>query len=134
MTLLELAAKVEGLSGPCREMDAAVDMAVNPDHRVMGDHIIDRMGFGKPLPQYTASLDAAMTLVPEGMTRLVRDASPRAMTNKTQCYAHVGNQHGEAHADAMPLALTAAALRARASISCASSSVRCTDTQTSGED
>ncbi len=49
--LMALADRVEALTGPCRETDVAVSKAV-------GRHIGIR--------KYTASLDAAMALVPDG--------------------------------------------------------------------
>ena len=114
------------LTGPCRETDAEIAVLVGDapteahqnftkPQRDHGEFGVGSYGMWTA-PSYTASLDAAMTLVPEGLQRLVRDPSPTASGNKTQCYAHVGWLKGESHADTMPLALTAAALRARAAL------------------
>lgn len=103
--LLLLAEKVEGLEGADREVDVAITCAVfkrNVGHR-----------------KWTASLDAAMSLVPQGlhpgvseniwhlhwhawMGRQDRDGSPDDVAN--------------ANAATPALALTAAALRARAAM------------------
>lgn len=71
----DLADQVEKLAGPCREVDAAI-------HLVKTTFPARRAGVGWPdenalivpvfpgwvlLPSYTASFDAAKTLVPEGM-------------------------------------------------------------------
>jgi hypothetical protein len=64
--LSSLIARVEAAAGPDREIDAEIDLAIFPDRRIVGDHVIDRMGFGKPVPHYTSSIDAALTLLPEG--------------------------------------------------------------------
>lgn len=73
--LLDLAARCEAAEGPDRELDCAIDALLgwrqmpNPTH---AGGLIDMMigPDGKTerrtVPAYTASLDAAMTLVPEG--------------------------------------------------------------------
>jgi hypothetical protein len=71
MTLTELADRVEQLTGPCRETDAAIKLAFAAQLFANGatkDEAVRILGgdlYADPLP-YTASLDAAMTLVPEG--------------------------------------------------------------------
>lgn len=77
--LLELAARVEALTGPDREVDAEIAVAVSGDSGAfvvapMEDCIFQhipgwwRDGADKShdAPEYTASLDAAMSLVPKG--------------------------------------------------------------------
>lgn len=87
--LLELVEWVEGLSGPCRETDAEIAIALfdgGADHlddprdvtrarKVLVSHgatsgdfeVVGFSGIGlRSAPSFTASLDAAMTLVPEG--------------------------------------------------------------------
>ena len=55
----ELIARLEAATGPDRELDAAiaVQVGINPDYQGDG-----RYG----CPKFSASLDAALTLVPEG--------------------------------------------------------------------
>lgn len=68
MDLLELAERCEKASGPDRELDAAI--AAVSGYRVvdeghpLGRCCYDRNGISIVLPRYSASLDAAMTLVP----------------------------------------------------------------------
>ena len=82
----ELADRVEGLDGPCRETDAMIDFAIGNDRSFPygmtsgpgyyfnhGDIASKSVGQGLAnvahwfgVPKYTTSLDAAMTLVPEG--------------------------------------------------------------------
>jgi len=64
----KISARVEALEGPCRECDCLIENTLGlakfeRDPRVIyGDAYYNRV---EPKP-YTASLDAAMTLVPEG--------------------------------------------------------------------
>ena len=82
MTLMELADRLEKATGPDRELEWQVFRAIRyPDHLLNKDpanwHITTRGSVTEPVrsvafegfnqaPRYTASLDAAMTLVPEG--------------------------------------------------------------------
>lgn len=105
-TLQSLAARCEGAKGADRELDEAIRVAVGGRRvPVMGSWVVD---YGAPA--YTASLDAAMGLVPE----------PKSFN-----MSHAGNS--VARVDILPdgpefsgyaptpaLALCAAALRARA--------------------
>ncbi|CAB4140060.1 hypothetical protein UFOVP407_16 [uncultured Caudovirales phage] len=83
MTLIE---RIEALQGPCRETDGLIQIALTPDQRVIIGHkpgrfpqeeiygtYTDLLGAIKDgadraeyinAPRYTASLDAAMMLVP----------------------------------------------------------------------
>ena len=74
--LTELADRVEALEGPCREADAVIWDALGLVHeshcrswcRMDGRTDVTRAMFlAAWSPEYTASLDAAMTLVPEGL-------------------------------------------------------------------
>lgn len=56
--LLDLAARCEAATGPDRELDRAIELAIFPDRTDPCPTV--------ELLAYTASLDAAMTLVPEG--------------------------------------------------------------------
>ncbi|MEH3121150.1 MAG: hypothetical protein PGN16_04085 [Sphingomonas phyllosphaerae] len=99
--IVRLAKKVEQATGPDRELDQAIWFALfGPDKDM--HRIIARGSFN-----YTASLDAAMTLVPDGLWKRI-NVDP---------YGRANIRLGDACAvtAATPaLALTAAALRARA--------------------
>lgn len=99
-TLLALAARVEAAAGADRALDRAIAMAAMPPER-RGMYV---------RRHYTASLDAAASLVPEGWQWVVgqNDSAPvgTAFAIKDRALDATG---------ATPaLALTAAALRARA--------------------
>jgi hypothetical protein len=134
-----LADRVEAASGPDRELDALIaiqvawrwegwaegDIAVEESARKFGvEYVVDRVAnshksIWKLLPRYTASLDAAMTLVPEGWDwALYTGADGRceagcapADTDPEGCRTADSDQ---SLAATPALALTAAALRARA--------------------
>lgn len=106
--LMDLAARVEAASGPDREIDKAVQRATGDgsgNHwfkNHLGEHTTDDLA-----PAYTASLDAAMILVPEGWTCWSL-RSERIGTGVD------GQEQRELAFAATPaLALTAACLRAR---------------------
>jgi hypothetical protein len=132
--LLTLAAKVERATGPDRELDGEIEAALEryPEgwsrdsfienikvefHHVEKGRVGLKAGGGLDhvrwnAPAYTASLDAAMTLVPEGWSWAV-DAVGRAscfMPNEPKPWPRTGGL-----AKSPALALCAAALRARAS-------------------
>lgn len=74
----ELIARLEAATGPDRELDAAIALAVGyttyPDGYGDGNEWIDPQGnhlpravrMGAQPPKFTASIDAALTLVPDG--------------------------------------------------------------------
>lgn len=100
MTLDDLIARVEAADGPDRELDAEIG-------RIAAERFL---GYIPPEPQrgcirYTASLDAAMTLRPEGAVWKVEDHPVYGIS------AVVQDQ--QSYAATPALALTAAALRAR---------------------
>ena len=127
--LLRLAELCEKAEGADRELDALayfVRAGIDPIRRdgalwaSSGDH--DGQSYlvmyaGKPgtvrdfVPRYTASLDAAMTLVPEGWSKSVMDADNGDALAELWTYT----ANAETRAKTWPLALCAAALRARAS-------------------
>lgn len=135
MTLLELAERCEKATGPDRELDAAIIVACQHDLPApMGEcsaslrlpHKDDRCEAGtywlvqrsgmslRTARSVTASLDAAMTLVPEGMILRQYRASRFV---KHECEVGIDYAHGGwgGHSDySFALALTAAALKARA--------------------
>jgi hypothetical protein len=105
ITLLALAERCEQAAGP----DAGLDLAI-------WTTLLDTPGFQPPSPwrtDYTASIDAAVTLVPEGHEWLRKN--PESMTvyrvpgDLKEWAQHI---YGRGATDA--LALCAAALRARA--------------------
>jgi hypothetical protein len=104
--LLALAERVEALDGPDRDVDAAVA-------KIIGHALLTWRIDGKrdtTARAFTASLDAAMSLVPEGWGFVVGVRNgPFADCFDPQLYP---NQECEAATPA--LALTAAALRALA--------------------
>lgn len=97
--LMKLAERVEALSGP----DRAVDWELHVFDGLVG------VGMYGAHPHYTASLDAAMTLVPEGV---VFDVG--WLHDMSQARGCVAGKKA-AYAATPALALCAAALRARAS-------------------
>lgn len=141
-----LATKVEALKGPDREVDGLIAKATGMNFGFCGDDGwicaacamgIDTAQFpgcGCPLglsdertsypndwrederlPRYTASLDAAMTLVPKEW--VVGEMS--WWRDDRLAIAHMDNKNGLSGcsgAETLPLALTAAALRAHAAI------------------
>lgn len=118
--LLALAGRVEGLSGPDRALDAEIawltrwrwdgweDEDVRIEDRSL-EYVIERVenGFNsiwRNVPRYTASLDAAMSLVPKGSPWKVQDHPDWSVS------AVVDVEEG--YATTAALALCAAALRA----------------------
>jgi hypothetical protein len=105
--LLELADRVEAATGPDRKLDALIGAAVRKRApRYRNDPPSNPKHF-------TASLDAAMTLLSDGseydLTNLYGVA--RAHVDMANEY---GGHHGSNECGSMPLAVCAAALRARA--------------------
>ena len=121
--LLELADRVEALEGPDREVDAEIALAIGvvPDGAFrpcaaidLGTFATGPYGFWSCEP-YTASLDAAIALVPDlgeidGRRFDLSNFEKRAMA---RCYSDADTDHKSSAATAA-LALTAAALRALA--------------------
>lgn len=110
--LLELAARVEALEGPDREVDAEICVAlgIEPQAREM----LQFAAYDRCVRYFTASLDAAMTLVPEGCWAEGSLSSPSAL----EIHAPMTfDPIGKGWATTPALALTAASLRARAQAS-----------------
>lgn len=111
--LLALAERVEALTGPDREVDAEIEAARGwPDVQWTGE-----------APRYTASLDAAASLVPAGWTldtlhewdaAHLRARGPWQGMLKRRVRHNYTVRSQCLHAATPALALTAAALRARA--------------------
>lgn len=129
--LLALAAKVEALTGPDRELGAAVMMLAGGYRDIFGDrNLFDRGNDGywtlegegeyPALPDPTASLDAAMTLVPEARFseedfRIERWNSSGVHPEHVRASAWVAGAP-RVYAATPALALTAASLKARAAM------------------
>ena len=125
--LLQLAERVEQASGPNRALDAAIHVALFiPSERagridvdelrgVVGWHPIDGpYQSAVDAKRFTSSIDAAMTLVPEGWERIQQEQA-RVSDGSVRCWATVDNWPASPRRCATPaLALCAAALRARA--------------------
>lgn len=83
--LSTLIQRLEEADGPSRELDAEIAISLVPDSRSIADKDCERgcyweqLSFGQSLrtsPEFTASIDAALTLVPEGWTRDVDATAP----------------------------------------------------------
>jgi hypothetical protein len=117
--LLALADRVQALTGPCRETDSAVSIALFPDQHALVDLVRGQMSSWwamiNCITRYTASLDAAMTLVPEwwsyqawqGPSGRPHEWLLRTIRDGDKCYTEVNSK-----AATPAIALTAAALRA----------------------
>lgn len=127
MTLLELADRVEALDAPDREVDRSIWEALgNCAHRKIekyvcqGDSGFTCVDCGKDMygrhaewPPFTASIDAAMQLVPEGFWT-GHQAFEDGSVNWTAYSNHPATCFGDNPHGNHAAALTAAALRARA--------------------
>lgn len=138
--LLALAERCEAATGPDRELDVAIALACGIvrerdgnclyGHRDFSVMVLERGyydhdGHAPELPAYTASLDAAMTLVPEGWVldrgtlfwpgqvakAYLVETKPDA--DGTRWFGAGCAQVNAANDTSLALALTAAALRAR---------------------
>ncbi len=132
--LLELAEWCEAAEGPDRELDAQIWLACVPGstrselrywHAAIGKEcVIDetRQADGRLIvvPAYSASIDAAMTLVPEGWFCMVANGYDKkgkpCLVKSTAFICPLDNIAGAepVNATTPALALTAACLRARA--------------------
>lgn len=119
--LLKLAERCEKATGPDREIDGDIQIEIDPlCHSVTAADIFSESGhYVGRLLAYTASLDAAMTLVPEGFEFAVGSGRRAAMSETMKrpwgnVFApdDIGSPADNAATPA--LALCAAALRARA--------------------
>lgn len=111
--ILGLAARVEALEGPDREVDCLIKQAVGDpwDYAADWGPRDNCKPVGKP---YTSSIDAAMGLVPEGWVIGQMSWWPHAKS----ATVHMDDMHSMkacSGATSLPAALTAAALRATAS-------------------
>ena len=113
--------KLEQADGPDRELDAEIARGIGwgcvmqdpqADHEWICWHERYRCGSWIVLPNYTASIDAAMTLVPEGWNKamLIEDGEPVLVGLQLGKRGEYAEAEGKART--LPLALAAAALRA----------------------
>lgn len=96
-----------------RDLDEAIHMAVfncNLWASVLGDE-----DAGNPFPRYTTSLDAAVTLIEDGIEWSVSNLYHVARAEVGMNFNN-GPHYGEHKGALMAMALCAAALRARAAI------------------
>jgi hypothetical protein len=113
--LLQLAERVEKATGPDRDLNIAmlplVGLRFVDEGHPIGQVCYDSNNHAVPLPNFTASIDAAMSLVPEGCNFGLGDKDAT-----TKAWAWVGLFSGPdniANAATPAIALCAAALRAR---------------------
>jgi len=115
--LLALASRVEAASRPDRELDALVNAACCigtipcEQYPTIEAWASSALRHNWNFPRYTASLDAAMTLVPEGDWAEGSLSSPGQLEIHGPC---TFDPIGKGWAATPALALTAACLRARA--------------------
>lgn len=121
-TLLELADRCEQASGPDRELDERISIAVEMKAAIkIGDEILGNVRWAPwNAPKFTSSLDAALSLVPEGWKWSLHSADD---TSKpcAYCVPNMGRLPWPAwvadiEATTPSLALCAAALRALAAV------------------
>lgn len=123
--LLELADRCEAATGANYALEVEIFKAINP---MYADYVQGRGGLVHPYDgsdqrvlsdvrpgNYTASLDTAMTLVPDGLKFEVTTTGYKP--GATVCGNSLTGVHEGAYAATPALALTAAALRARAALS-----------------
>lgn len=114
-TLIALAEKVEAAVAADRELDLAILKVLGGCHwnaRLIDDTARSSGPPGISIPAYTASLDAALSLVPEGAFGGTLDWGPNGATVRIFFGGNPETQEGNAPTRA--LALTAASLRALA--------------------
>lgn len=133
-TLADLTALIERLEkagGPSRELDAQIAYAVQLDRSDVhnrefvtvferhGPEEMGRVADTWNIPKYTASIDAALTLVPEGWSKTIDEYADGRGVARCWGKAAPGEPFGRGpdthHVEACtaPLALCIAALKAR---------------------
>lgn len=118
----KLAGKVEALAGPDRDVDALIaplqGLRIVEEGHPLGRCCYDENGILVVFPSYTRSLDAAMSLLdPSWFFHLSRFSPECDGRGQAHVYPNRGlGDDYESEAATPALALTAAALRARAPI------------------
>ena len=125
--LMDLAERVEAATGPDRELDALIEIEVVgfPERafqqknamRPRGAAPIDRMEWlmSWGVLRFTASIDAAITLIPEGWVRAVDATAPEMGIDVELWPEGQSQEHVKGTNEREALATCAAALRARSS-------------------
>lgn len=113
--LLELAARVEAATGSDRELDAAIATGIGKKARVKYGHPALGNEYSAPayFERYTASIDSAMSLVPEGWEYSFLNGNGY---DEAALTSHGIERTAWSSGNSLPLAICAAALRARASM------------------
>lgn len=111
MTLDELITALESATGPSREMDAEIAALLSGDGRAKVAHDgwwLNGECWPTKAPNYTTSIDAALTLVPEGASWRIEN-----WKGEISAKVQIGDcvSYGGTHVAAT--ALTIAALKAR---------------------
>lgn len=108
-----LAARCEAAEGADRDLDERIGMAIGLKRTIRIGH--ECLGNDREVPVncplYTASIDAALTLVPDGARLSVSSIASPGFHAAVMGYGH--RAEGFARATTPALALAAAALRAR---------------------
>lgn len=119
--LIALAERCEQLAGPDREVDALIaplqGLRVVDEGHPIGRTCYDGVGRAQLLPRYTASIDAAMSLVPADMRDEIEITTLYLVARVTINMNHGSDGcpfYGSNESNSIPLAICAAALRARA--------------------
>ena len=110
--LIALAERCEAAEGPDRKLDEAIERATG-NYTAFAHYTLGDDDFDEYVPtRYSASIDAAMSLVPEGWNRSFTDDPDDLGCVIGELWTRKRNAVG--HAATPALALTAACLRARA--------------------
>lgn len=116
----DLITRLENADGPSRELDLAIALAVGIDAkdgaRVFADrpHPVEKDAMGWiPLRHFTSSIDAAITLVPEGAEWNATNIYGIARTEVGLNFNDYGPFYGERKDGNIAIALCIAALKAR---------------------
>lgn len=101
--LLELRDRLAKATGPDRALDATIENFLASGSAADLAHILQDIETTTKPPPYTASLDAAVTLVPEGWGVVLRDI-PGLMPT-TSIFPHFTVNGNDGSARSLPLAL-----------------------------
>lgn len=118
--LPNLIERLEAASGPSRGLDAEIapitGLRIVDEGHPIGRVCYDTNNHGVPLPAYTASIDAALTLVPKDMRDELEITTLHQVARVALNLNHGpddGPYYGSHACNSIPLALCIAALRAQ---------------------
>lgn len=116
MSISNLITRLEGMTGPDREVDVRLLAVTQPGEWSDADieYACSAPERTVRCPHYTSSLDAAMSLVPEGMEKELSDLYGIARAAVGLNFEG-GPFYGEHNGCSLPIALCIASLRARMS-------------------